>query len=44
MQAKIEGGQPEAVWGFGSNSDKFKSGFGAEGSTIIPPKSSKDYS
>ena len=39
MQAKE--GQPEPIWGFGSNKDKFKSGFGAEGSSIVKKGSSK---
>jgi hypothetical protein len=42
-QLKAKEGQPEPIWGFGSNSDKFKSGFGAEGSNIVV-KSSKDNS
>ena len=36
-------GQPEPQWGFGSNKDKFKSGFGAEGSAIVK-KGSGQYS
>lgn len=36
-------GQPEPIWGFGSNKDKFKSGFGTEGSGIVK-KGSGNYS
>lgn len=42
-QLKAKEGQPEPIWGFGSNKDKFKSGFGAEGSNIVV-KSAKDNS
>lgn len=34
-QLQAKEGQPEPIWGFGKNTDKFKSGFGAEGSSIV---------
>lgn len=35
--------QPEPIWGFGSNKDKFKSGFGKEGSNIVVKSNHKDF-
>ena len=42
-QLQAKEGQPEPIWGFGKNTDKFKSGFGAEGSSIVKKNSSTKY-
>lgn len=36
-------GKPEPVMNFGSNTDKFKSGFGKDGAKIQTKSSQKDY-